>query len=301
MAEFKAGVVAVVGRPNVGKSTLINRFVGQKVSIVSDKPQTTRKRALGISTTSNYQIVFVDTPGIHLAHHRLGKILNDTAKQSVSDVDLILIVVDSSRPPSREDEEVAKVLDGAGYFKEDNKTPRLLCLNKMDLLKADAVQRNYDLYTKLFRTEKTILTSLLKGQNDDILLGEILQHLPEGPPFYPEDEFTDQPIRFIAAELVREKALRATHKEVPHALATIVDSWEEEPNLTHIGVTILVEREGQKAIIIGKRGSMLKQIGTQARQEIEELIGGKVFLELFVKVRDEWRTNPRILKEMDLM
>jgi len=301
MAEFRAGLVAVVGRPNVGKSTLINHFVGQKVSIVSDKPQTTRKRALGIATTDSFQLVFVDTPGIHLAHHRLGKVLNETARQSVADVDLILIVVDASRSPTKEDEEVAKVLQTSGYFDDSNTVPKLLCMNKMDLLKAEAVQRNFDAYTKLFRTEDTVMTSLTKEQNADILLGEILQRIPEGPPLYPTDEFTDQSSRFLVAELVREKALHLTHREVPHAIATSVDQWEEEPGLIHIGVTILVEREGQKAIIIGKRGSMLKEIGTRARAEIEAMLETKVFLELFVKVRDEWRANPRILKELDYM
>jgi len=300
-ASRKTGLVAVVGRPNVGKSTLINHFVGQKVSIVSDKPQTTRRRALGIATTDEYQIVFVDTPGIHQAHHRLGKILNETARQSVADVDLILVVVDVSRPPSREDEEVAKVLESSGYFAEGSRIPILLCLNKMDLLKAEAVQRHFDAYTNLFRANQTVMTSLRREQNADILLGEILQRLPVGDLMYPEDEFTDQSTRFIVSELVREQALRLTHREVPHALATTVDQWEDEGGLLHIGVTILVEREGQKAIIIGKRGAMLKEIGSNARREIEALLERKIFLELFVKVRDEWRSNPRLLKELDYL
>ncbi len=304
MNNHKAGVVAVVGKPNVGKSTLINLVVGHKVSIVSDKAQTTRRRVMGIATTPDYQIVFVDTPGIHKPHTKLGSALNQTARASVYDVDIVLVMVDVSRPPNNEDVNVATILKEAGFLTEpesDRKIPVILCLNKMDRLPAEHVERNFEIYTKLFATKQTVMTSLVKNQNADLLVGELVTRLPENPDFYPEDTYTDQPMRFLAAELVREKALRLTKEEVPHAVATIVQEWDEAENDVDITVDIIVEREGQKGILIGKQGSMLKQIGTEARLEIEDILGKKVFLRLFVKVRADWRQNPRLLKELEYL
>lgn len=297
----KAGTVAVVGKPNVGKSTLVNALVGQKVSIVSDKPQTTRKRVMGIATEDDYQIVFYDTPGLHKARHKLGSAINEAARGTLSDIDVVLVVVDVSRPPSDADRNVAQILNTAQLIGSESRATVVLCMNKMDKLKPDAVEDNYTAYRELFQTEHSVMTSMIKGQNLDILRGLLVNHLPENPNFYPDDSYTDQPMRFIAAETVREKVLHLTKEEVPHAVATLVEEWEEEPGLTHIGVSIVVERDSQKGIIIGRQGQMLKKIGTEARLEIEEMLGQRVYLELFVKVRPGWRQNPRLLKEFDYL
>lgn len=296
-------MVALVGQPNTGKSTLTNLLVGQKVSIVSDKAQTTRHRVLGIATTDKYQLVLIDTPGVHKAHTQLGKILNETAQGSLEGADVLVVMVDGSRKPDKNEEAIAGLLKMQGWIGPDGKAKPnvILCMNKMDLLRAIDVQDNYQAYSKLYGTEQVMMTCLTKkaGQNVPKLVDLIVALLPDGPLLYPEEEVTDQPMRRLAAELVREKALNLTREEIPHALAAIVDDWTEEGNLTRILISLVVEKEGQKAILIGKRGSMLKQIGSEARQEIEAIIDRKVFLELFVKVRSEWRQNPRMLKELD--
>ena len=298
--SFRSGVVAVIGRPNVGKSTLINLVVGQKVSIVSNKAQTTRRRILGIATTDDWQITFVDTPGVHPPHHRLGKSLNDIAKRSVQDVDVLLVMVDGSKPPGKEDASLAQMLYGTGMVGENARSPVVLCLNKMDKLKLQFVERNYEAYAKLYPSDETMMTSFTKKKNVDLLVGLLVKCIPEGPPHYDPDTVTDISSNVIAAELIRAKALHLTRQEVPHALATYVEEWtEEEDGRLHISAVILVERESQKGIIIGKKGRMLTEIGTRARLEIEEMTDKKVFLELFVKVRKDWRQNPRILKELE--
>lgn len=299
MGAYRSGIVAVVGKPNVGKSTLINAIVGQKVSIVSDKAQTTRRRIMGVSTEGDHQIVFVDTPGIHKATHKLGHALNETAKSSVDGVDVLLIVVDSSRMPSREDRDVALILKEAGVW--ETKTPKILCMNKMDLLKAEDVERNYAAYQELFPADEWMMTSFTRNDNVDKLVELLVSRLPEGEPLYPEDTVTDQSMRSLAGELVREKALHLTRQEVPHALATYVEDWDEDDKLVHISVVLLVEREGHKGILIGKKGAMLKRIGTMAREEIQPMVGKKVFLELFVKVREDWRGNLRMLQELEYL
>ncbi|MCH7903134.1 MAG: GTPase Era [Armatimonadetes bacterium] len=293
----RSGTVAVVGRPNVGKSTIINALVGQKVSIISDKPQTTRNRLLGIATDPDWQIVFVDTPGIHKPKHRLGRALNDVAKQSMSGVDALLMVVDISRAPGPGDRMIADwTLQSDG---EIGITPRrILCLNKMDLLKAKDVEARYESYQAMFQPDEIMMTSCTRVQNLDLLTGLLVASLPEGEPLYDDDSVTDQSVQFLAAEMVREKLLHATREELPHAISTYVESWEEEDGLVDISVVILVERDSQKAIVIGKKGQMLKKVGSLARIEIEEMIDCKVFLSLFVKVRTDWRQNPRILKEL---
>ena len=301
--SFRSGMVALVGKPNTGKSTLTNLLVGQKVSIVSDKAQTTRHRVLGIVTHDDYQMVLIDTPGVHKAHTHLGKILNETAQGSLEGADALVIMVDASRKPDKEEEALASMLRLQGWIGADGKArPNvILCLNKMDLLRAIDVQDHHDAYCKLYGTDHIMLTSLTKNQNVDKLVEMIVPLLPAGPMLYDGDEVTDQPMRRLAAELVREKALRLTRQEIPHALAAIVDDWTEEANMTRILISLVVEKDGQKAIIIGKKGEMLKRIGSEARAEIEAILGKRVFLELFVKVRTDWRQNPRMLKELDFM
>jgi len=292
---YRAGYVALLGKPNVGKSTLLNRIVGQKVSIVSNKPQTTRRRVIGICTTPNYQIAFIDTPGIHEPHTQLGKAMVEQARMSLGDADQVVYVADGSHHPGEQDREVAKLL------KEDLKIPMVLCMNKMDLLKAEDVERNADAFCTLLGLTQNdlMLTTATKGHNVDKLVEMIVSKLPERQPMYADDEFTDQSSRFLAAELVREKILQATREEVPHSVAVMVDEWEEEGSLTRIGATILVERASQRAILIGKQGQFLKKIGTEARLEIEELVGKKVYLQLHVKVSEDWRMSPRILQELE--
>lgn len=300
MSAYRAGVVCLVGKPNVGKSTLLNALVGQKLAIVSDKPQTTRRKLLGITTTDHYQVAFVDTPGLHEAHTELGRILNDAVKSALTGVDVVLAVVDVSRSPGKPDEMVAKLL-------ADAPVPRVLCLNKMDLLKPIDVQDHVEQYSRLFQTEEYMLVCATKRINLDKLLDLVVAHLPESGPLYDPDEITDQPLRVLAAELIREKALQLTRQELPHAIATMVDSWEEESpkpgvrgskGLVRIYASLICERESQKAILIGKGGSMLKQIGTLARSELEEWTGKPVYLQLFVKVRPNWRQNPRMLHDL---
>lgn len=297
---MKAGFVTLIGKPNVGKSTLLNHVVGQKVSIVSDKAQTTRRRLLGIATTERYQIAFVDTPGVHEPHTRLGKILNKAAEDALAEADVILVVVDSSKKPDREDEAIAAMVHRATSTGRGTPPSVVLCLNKMDLLKAHHVEENVAAYCGLFGTEAYMMTTMTKGHNADKLVDLLIERLPESEPLFPEDEITDQPMRVLAAEIIRERALRLTRQEVPHALATIVDEWEERPDgVTRITASLVVEKAGQKAILIGKGGAMLKRIGTEARQEIESWTGTRVFLELFVKVRTDWRQNPRMLHDLE--
>lgn len=292
---YKSGMVAMVGKPNVGKSTLINALVGQKVSIVSNKPQTTRRRVLGIVQGDDYQIALVDTPGIHEPHTRLGRAMVEAARQALGDIELVLYVADVSKRPDEIDKQIAQLVRP----KEGPQTPIVLCLNKMDLLKAEYVTSYIESYTELFGTDEYMLTTATKGHNLDKLLELMLDKLPEGEPMFPEDEFTDQTMRFMASEIIREKVLQQTKQEVPHATAVVVDEWEEDANLTRIRATIVVEKPGQKAIIIGKGGQFIKNIGTAARLEIQLLIDRPVFLELFVKVREDWRMNPRLLQELE--
>ena len=288
------GHVAVIGQPNVGKSTLINFIVGQKVSIVSSKPQTTRKRVMGISTKPDYQIAFIDTPGIHEPHNRLQRSMVEQARGSLDGIDAILVVVDGAKRPDDIDESVSKLVH------VDKKMPVVLCLNKMDHMKAEHVVRNVEDYCALFGTEEYMLTVAIRGANVDKLLEILVAHLPERAPFYPEDEYTDQTSRFIAAEYVREKILVKTRQEVPHATAVVVESWEErEDGLAHVSASIIVDKDSQRAIMLGRHGSFIKEIGTEARLDLEKMLGQRVYLELHVRVQEGWRQNPRILHELD--
>jgi GTP-binding protein Era len=301
-SAFRFGLVAVIGKPNVGKSTLVNALVGQKVSIVSAKPQTTRRRVLGIVNGPNYQIGLVDTPGIHEPHTRLGKAMVESARHSLGDVDLILVVCDASKKPEEIDEHIAGFLDKAAPVDPpagEARLPRLLCLNKMDRLKPEFVVPQVEAYTELFKAEDYMLTVATKATNLDKLLEQIVWRLPEGEARFGEDDFTDQSSRFLVAELIRERILLETREEVPHATAIRVDEWEEGPELIRISASVVVEKPGQRAILIGKGGQFLKKLGTEARVEIEEMLGQKVYLELHVVAKDNWRMNPRMLAEME--
>lgn len=295
---FRAGFVALIGKPNVGKSTLLNGMVGQKVSIVSSKPQTTRRRVVGIAQGEGYQIAFIDTPGIHEPHTRLGRSMVDQARASLGDANLVLVVVDGAHAPDAMDREIAKLV----RRKEDepSKIDLLLCLNKMDQLHAEEVVKHVEAFTKLFGTEDYMMTTAIRGTNVDKLVEMIVERLPEQVALYPADEFTDQSSRFMAAELVREKILLATRQEIPHATAVMVDSWDESnPEVTVVQASILVEKSSQRAILLGKGGQFIKAIGTKAREEIEALLGHKIYLELHVRVQEGWRMNPRVLHELE--
>lgn len=290
----KSGFVAVIGRPNVGKSTLMNSYVGEKVAIVSSKPQTTRSRILGILTQEDFQIVFVDTPGIHRPLHRLGKIMVDTATDVIPDADVVLFVVDVSVPPQKEDQMIADILE------QRTDSPIILVLNKMDLLSPEDVNPHTESYWELAPFHDAwMMTIATEGGNLGKLLEEIVNRLPKGPRYYPREYITDQTEREIVAELIREQILRHTYYEVPHSVAVAVEEFKErDQNVTYIAASVFVEKESQKGIIIGRRGHMIRQIGSDARQAIERLVGGSVYLDLWVKVRKGWREDERELRRL---
>lgn len=300
--EHRYGMVALVGKPNVGKSTLLNHMVGQKVAITSNKKQTTRRRLLGIVTRPEFQVAFVDTPGIHEPHTRLGKAMVESARGSLADLDLVVYVVNASQRPDEDERRIARTIRESGYGGASGKL--ILCMNKMDLLKAEFVVQHVEAYRDLLGVgdEDYMLTTATKGDNVEKLLSMLVARLPEGPPAWDEDALTDQSSRFMAAEFVREKVMQRTKQEVPYATGVLVDDWIEEPGgRVKINATIVVERVGQRAILIGKKGAMLKTIGTEARLDIERLLERPVYLELFVKVREDWRQNPTALREMEYM
>lgn len=289
---FRAGYSALVGRPNVGKSTLMNALLGQKVAAVSPRPQTTRLRQLGILTLENAQVIFMDTPGIHLPVHKLGEYMNQVAEDSLRDADVILWLVDASAPPTDEDQQVAARLNALKH-----PPPILLVLNKMDIVNAGVLADRDRPFQALLPQAKSIAVSAVTGQNCDRLLQQILAQLPEGAPFFSEDQVTDFYERDIAAELIREAALTHLRDEIPHGLAVRIDEFTERSNgSAYVHATLLIERETHKGIVIGRNGEMLKQIGSTARGEIESMSGRKVFLELKVKVNTNWRNRPDALR-----
>ena len=289
----KSGFAAIVGKPNVGKSTLVNKYVGAKIAIVSPKPQTTRRALRGILTRPDAQVIFVDTPGIHKPLHRLGSAMVQAASQTINDVDVVVFVADGAHPPTEEDQHVARLLN------DKCRAPVLLALNKMDMLKPEHVQENTEAFWALVKHADWMRISAQRGDNIDKLLAQILARLPEGPELYPADQVTDQNLQMMASELIREQVLRHTRQEIPHSVAVAIEEWQDRSaNLTHIGATIYVERDTQKGIIIGARGAMLKQIGQDARQQIETWVGHKVFLELWVKVWEKWRERGDSLREL---
>lgn len=289
----KSGFVSILGRPNAGKSTLMNALVGQKVAIVADKPQTTRTAVQGVLTEEGVQIVFIDTPGIHRSDSSLNKRMMDAVRNSLEERDLLIFMVDASKAFGSDDERAISILRKDG-------PPVILAVNKVDTVKAKAdLLPLMEEYSKRFDFAEYIPISAKKGDGLDTIRKAVFSRMPEGPQYFPEDHVTDQPARFLASELIREKVLLATRQEVPHATNVTIEQWEETPTIVRIYATIMVERDGQKAIIIGAKGSVLKQIGTQAREEMEALFGIRIYLDLHVKVEAGWREKAAYLNTVD--
>lgn len=295
MNEFRSGFIAIVGRPNVGKSTLVNALLGQKIAAVSPKPQTTRKRQLGILTTDSAQLVFVDTPGMHNPRHKLGQFLNQEAEESLEDVDVILWLVDASVKPTEEDKEIASLLD-----KTPRRTPLVLVANKMDLIPAEALSARLEAYQASLKKEtKVISVSAAQNQNLDQLQELLVSLSPIRPPEFDEEQVTDSYERDIAADLIREACLHHLRDEVPHGVGVRIDEFAERENgMLYIAATIFVERNSQKGILIGEGGRMMKAIGSAARKEIEEMSGRKAYLELRVKVLKDWRNDENAMQRL---
>lgn len=291
-AGHKSGFVSIVGRPNAGKSTLINHLVGQKVAIVTSKPQTTRNRIQGIVTREEAQIVLVDTPGIHEAKTALNRQMMREVAAALEGIDVLLLMIDSTTTQPHID---SLLIEKAKRF--EGKT--ILVLNKVDKLPKQKLLPLLETFGKAHPFVAMVPISALKGDGCDELLSEVLKLLPEGPLYFPEDQVTDQPERFLASEIVREKAIALTYHEVPHALKVEVEKWEAKPRLLRIQMNLTVERASQKKILIGAKGDMLKKIGTQARKELEEILGMKIYLGLFVKVAENWRENPMVVRDLD--
>lgn len=290
--SHRSGFISIIGRPNVGKSTFLNRVIGQKIAIMSDKPQTTRNKVQGVLTLEDSQLIFIDTPGIHKPKHRLGDFMMKVAQNTLKEVDLILFMVNAEEGYGRGEEFIIEKLQNV-------KTPVFLVINKIDLIHPDKLLELIDSYKEKFNFAEIVPISALEGNNIEKLLEQIKEKMPEGPQFYPADQVTDHPERFIVSELIREKALHLTREEIPHSTAVVIEKMERqsEKNMVHVMATIIVERDSQKGIIIGKQGSMLKEIGKRARLDIENLLGSKVFLELWVKVQKDWRNKASHLRD----
>ncbi|AIQ65010.1 GTPase Era [compost metagenome] len=290
--SFHSGFVAIIGRPNVGKSTLMNQVIGQKIAIMSDKPQTTRNKIHGVYTTNKSQIVFLDTPGIHKRQSKLGDYMNQTAISTLGEVEAVLFLIDASEGLGGGDRFIAEQLKNV-------KTPVILVMNKIDKLEPDALLPMITEYSKLHDFAEIVPISAKVGSNVNTLLEQLEKYLPEGPQYYPEDQVTDHPEQFVIAELIREKILHLTREEVPHSIAVAIEDMRAESNgVVHISAVIFVERDSQKGIIIGKQGAMLKEVGRRARTDIENLLGSKTFLELWVKVKKDWRNQERVLRDL---
>jgi len=290
--SFRSGFVAILGPPNAGKSTLLNALVGEKVAIVSSHPQTTRNRILGIVNRPDAQIVISDTPGLHKPDSLLGRQMLEEIEQALDGIHVLLLIVEATRRFSTGEQ---RVLERAEQFCG----PRILLLNKVDRVRKDALLPMIADYSKRLEFAEIIPISALTGDGVKLLLNTLVKYLPEGPPYFPEEQYTDQPERFLATEIIREKVLQHARQELPGAVAVLLDKYEEGEQLTRIHATICVDREGQKGIVIGRAGAMLKTIGTEARLELEQLLGRKIFLDLFVKVRADWRDQAAIVRELD--
>ncbi|MFF2875245.1 GTPase Era [Gottfriedia sp. NPDC057991] len=291
--SYKSGFVSIIGRPNVGKSTFLNRVIGQKIAIMSDKPQTTRNKIQGVFTEDDAQIVFIDTPGIHKPKHKLGDFMVKVAQDSIKDVDATLFMINANEGFGRGDEFIIEKLQGS-------RSPVILVINKIDTIHPEQLFDLINKYKDLFQFAEIVPISALQGNNVDRLLKVIKTYLPEGPQYYPANQVTDHPERFIISELIREKVLHLTREEVPHSIAVIIEQIERRPegNAIYVNATIVVERSSQKGIIIGKQGSMLKEVGKRARLDIENLLDTKVFLELWVKVQKDWRNRMSQLRDL---
>ena len=291
--DFKSGFVSIIGRPNVGKSTFLNRVIGQKIAIMSDKPQTTRNKVQGVYTTDDTQIIFIDTPGIHKPKHRLGDFMMKVATNALREVDAILFMVNVTEPRGAGDDFIIEKLKGLD-------TPIILVMNKIDLIHPDEIPAVIEQYTDQLDFAAYVPISALQGNNVEPLIGEIKKLLPEGPMYYPADQVTDHPERFIISELIREKVLHHTRDEIPHSIAVSIESIKKRENsdMVDVEAVIMVERDSQKGIVIGKKGAMLRQIGTEARQDIELLLGTKVYLNLWVKVQKDWRNKMGQLRDL---
>ncbi|WNS81926.1 GTPase Era [Domibacillus sp. DTU_2020_1001157_1_SI_ALB_TIR_016] len=288
----KSGFISIIGRPNVGKSTFLNRVIGQKIAIMSDKPQTTRNKVQGVLTTENAQMVFIDTPGIHKPKHKLGDFMMKTAVNTLKEVDLILFMINAEEGFGGGDEFIIDKL-------KDVKTPIFLVINKIDRIHPDKLMELIVQYKEFLPFAEIVPISALEGNNVDRLLEQVEKMLPEGPQYYPADQVTDHPERFIVSELIREKVLHLTREEVPHSIAVVIDkiSKRDGKDMIDVMATIIVERDSQKGIVIGKQGALLKEIGKRSRRDIEYLLGSKVFLELWVKVQKDWRNKAANLRD----
>lgn len=287
--KFRSGFVSIVGMPNVGKSTLLNMIAGQKIAIISDKPQTTRNKILAIYTNEDEQIIFTDTPGIHKPHNKLGEVMVKAANESMSDVDVILFCVDATKPICKTEQNIAENI-------KKLKIPCILVINKVDLMKKDLLLPLIADYSNMHDFEAIVPLSAKEGDGIEILLNNIRQFIPYGPKFYYDDMVTDQPEKQIAAEIIREKLLWLLDKEIPHGIAIEIEKMKENKNVTSINASIYCEKASHKGIIIGKNGEMLKKTGTLARQDIEKMLDKKVYLELWVKVRPDWRNSNSQIK-----
>jgi len=290
---YKSGFISIIGRPNVGKSTFLNRVIGQKIAIMSDKPQTTRNKVQGVLTSNDSQMIFIDTPGIHKPKHKLGDFMLKVSKNTLREVDVIMFMVNAEQKLGKGDEFILEMLAG-------NPTPVFLVINKIDQIHPDELMGIIESYKDRYDFAEIVPISALQGNNVEGLLTTLTKYLPEGPQYYPADQVTDHPERFIISELIREKVLHLTREEIPHSIAVVIDKIrrdEENEDKIRVAATIIVERDSQKGIVIGKRGALLKEVGIRARKDIEMLLGSKVYLELWVKVQKDWRNKSTHLRD----
>lgn len=292
MSEYKSGFVTIIGRPNVGKSTFVNRVIGHKIAIMSDKAQTTRNKIQGVMTQQDAQIVFLDTPGIHKPKHKLGDYMMKVAKNTLSEIDAVMFMVNVNEEIGRGDEYIMEMLKTV-------KTPVFLVLNKIDLVHPDALMPRIEQYQRYMDFAEIIPISALEGHNVDHFINVLKSYLPEGPQYYPDGQISDHPEQFVVSELIREKILQTTSEEIPHAIGVNVERMtQESEDRVHIEAVIYVERDSQKGIVIGKGGIKLKEVGKRARLDIEHLLGSKVYLDLWVKVQKDWRNKSSFIKQM---
>ncbi|MEW9107789.1 GTPase Era [Cytobacillus gottheilii] len=290
--KHKSGFISIIGRPNVGKSTFLNRVIGQKIAIMSDKPQTTRNKVQGVLTTADAQFIFIDTPGIHKPKHKLGDFMMKVAQNTLKGVDVVFFMVNAEEGFGKGEEFIIEKFQSV-------KTPIFLVINKIDQIHPDQLLSVIESYKEKYDFKEIVPISALEGNNVETLLEQLKEYMPEGPQYYPADQVTDHPEHFIVSELIREKALHLTREEIPHSLAVVIDKMKkkDDKDIVHVMATIIVERDSQKGIVIGKQGKMLKEIGQRARLDIENLLGSKVFLELWVKVQKDWRNKMTQLRD----